>query len=211
MGLIIVLFTLIQLARLGLPEHQPKLMSTTLVSVVMSLLMLISLNFNASTILFIVILILTHGLAEHAFPAGSIHRLRPIALLDCLILMVLFQIIPWVDLSARPWVLELSPLELKYIGLVLGALLLSREAQWLQKAALGTSREVQPWFSGITERGLMYAGLVVGMPYWWLLGILLTKGIFISARTSVAIWLSSLGSALMTLLVFDLIHRALAG
>lgn len=208
----IALMTLLMVIRLGLPNHQPTPVRTAVLLLLLTLGVLLCLEFNTSTLLLIVVWIATLVIAEHYLPDSWRYPVRVLSLLDCLLLVILFFILPWTTIAPREWLLELSALELKYLSLMMGGLLLAREGHWLQSALL-SKQQIKPptvGVSGVTERALMYAGLVVGLPYWWLLGVLAAKGVFIKTKDTTEIgliWLSSLGSTLMVLLVFDLIRR----
>lgn len=212
----ILYLTLIMLVRLGLPERQLSAGRSLVLTTLYSIMILLCFELNLSAMLFIFLIILTHVLSEHVIQTSWHSLVRVITLIDFLLIWILLTFLPWLQLDAREWQTSVPDLGLKYIGLLFGALLLGREFQWLQHACLRSHQlAVQPkQISGIRERGLMYAGLVVGLPYWWLIGVLVAKGLFLKqqpAEQATAIWASSLGSALTTLLVYDLLHRGLAG
>lgn len=212
MNTLIVFLTLIMLVRLGLPERPPTLRHTSLIGGLLCITVILTVEMNLGAWLLLSGVLLTHTLSELAFKPNWRSAVRSIALVDYGLLWLLLTLWPSVHLEARDWISSLSGLELKYIGIITGGLVLARETQWAQKALLGPTTHAS--ISSIAERGLMYAGLVVGLPYWWLLGVLIAKGFVIKQQPAVqatTIWASSVGSALTTLLVFDLLHRGLAG
>ena len=215
MTTVIAFMTLIMIARLALPDDHPSQLRTALVSIFLIFGVVGCFEMNSGTLILIALLLAIHLLAEHAFPDAWRLPIRVLTLFDALILLLLLTWLPWVTLTPHTWLQQLTGFNLKYLALAMGALLLAREIQWLQ-LALGIQSPEQRhsvWLSGITERGLMYAGLVVGLPYWWLLGVLAVKGIFMRTQRPSevgAVWISSIGSALITLLVFDLIRRGVS-
>lgn len=210
----IIMMTLIMVVRLGLPAQQPSINRLSWLSVLLILVVMACVKLNSGAIILMALLVTIHVIAERYFPDLWREPLRVVTLIDTLILIIVVILIPWIHIEPQTWLLSISSLGLKYWVLFMGALILGKEAHWLQMALMkGQQIKVKSnLFSSISERGLMYSGLVVGLPYWWLLGVLVAKGVFLKSKSEVGlVWANSTGSALFTLMVFDLIHRGLSG
>lgn len=212
MTLTLVLMTFILMIRLGLPSQQSSWPRLLCISSLIVLAVLVCLEFNPGGAILMVLLVATQVIAERFFPESWRYPVRVLSLIDALLIIVILHFMPWVNIVPQPWLDNMPSLGLKYIALTMGALLLARETLWLQTALVKPrNTATQPYdHSGILERGLMYAGLVLGLTYWWVLGVIVAKG-FILKTSAGAAWVSSAGSALLTLVVFDLIHRGFAG
>lgn len=201
----LIFFNLLLLIRWGLPEQAASTRRVLILSALTALAAGLVYEFNLGWILLVSSLLLIYWIAERLLPTRWLNATRLASLADSVIVLVVLTLLSGslFGLQPRDAVTALPDLLAKYLGLLMGGLLLAQEANYLircvfryfnleprrqrdtgteQPAEYGNDTDVDTdeyragRLIGILERWIIYVVLVVSQNYNIIALIIAAKG-----------------------------------
>ncbi len=231
----LIFFNLLLLIRWGLPEQAASTRRVLILSALMALAAWLVYPFGPGLILLVLGLLLIHWMAERLLPERWLNATRLASLADSVIVLVVLTLLSETlfGLQPRETVSALPELIGKYLGLLMGGLLLANESNYLirgvfqyfnlepkrqlpedgQPAELDAEEYKAGRLIGILERWIIYVVLVVSQNYNIIALIIAAKG-FARFRQmderpfAEYVLIGTLLSTLLTILVADFTLRA---
>lgn len=200
----LIFFNLLLLIRWGLPDQPASRQRVLILSGLMAASALLVYQFTLGWAVLVASLVLIYWLAERWLPARWLNATRLASLVDSVIVLVVLTLLSdtLVGLQPREFITALPDLLGKYLGLLMGGLLLAQEANYLircvfqyfnlepklqhaahapgDKPSAGDELDADEYKAGrvigILERWIIYLVLVVSQNYNIIALIIAAKG-----------------------------------